>query len=313
MIFLWAFGLVVEGKLGWYGMLPAYLAIGISHGFIVQALNQHRDGGALGASAAIYGLMAMSLVWAPKNNMHCLLVLFFVRIWVHTFEISILVLAGIYLALNFASAAWAGFEVSTPVLHVTGAVLGGAIGLALLKLNLVDCEGWDVISLWRGELGKKRQARLKRAAENPEQRAAEQAVKLQAALHHFQKHLEDKRVDEALQLHRRMQETMHDWSLPQKELLATIELLHHAKRWTDSIPLMVDYLHSFEQHATPLRLRLAHILVTADEKPLQALAVLGKISSESLTPALQQRYQQICKRAAFLQSEGAVEFEPKDW
>ena len=68
MIFLWAFGLVVEGKLGWYGMLPAYLAVGIAHGFVVQSINQDQFGGALGASAAIYGLMAMSLVWAPKTT-----------------------------------------------------------------------------------------------------------------------------------------------------------------------------------------------------------------------------------------------------
>ena len=48
MIFLWSFGLVVEGKLGWYGMLPAYLGIGIANGWIVQAANQHQDGVALG-------------------------------------------------------------------------------------------------------------------------------------------------------------------------------------------------------------------------------------------------------------------------
>ena len=110
-----------------------------------------------------------------------------------------------------------------------------------------------------------------------------------------------------------MQETLRTWQLPQRELLALIELMHYSNRWNESVPLMVDHLRRFEQHATALRLRLAHILVTAEEKPLQALAVLEKIPKATLTPALQQRFQQIAKRAEFLQSEGAVEFEPEDW
>ena len=309
MVFLWSFGLVVEGKLAWYGMLPAFLAVGIGHGIIVQALNQHQPGGALGASAAIYGLMAMSLVWAPRNNMQC--VLFIVRVF--TFELSILTLAALYIGLDFAAALWSGFEISTPVLHLTGALLGGAIGIALLKLNMVDCEGWDVISVWRGEIGAKTRRNDAPQREDPQQRAAADAAKSQAALQHLSSHLQEQRVDEALQLHGRMQETVRSWQLPQKESLALIELLHQHKRWLESVPLVVDYLRRFEQHAVALRMRLAQILVMQEEKPLQALAVLAKIPQQSLSPALAQRCEQIRKRAKFLQSEGAVEFEPEDW
>jgi membrane associated rhomboid family serine protease len=309
MIFLWSFGLVVEGKLGWYGMLPAYLGVGIAHGWIVQAANQHHDGLALGASAAIYGLMAMSLVWAPRNNMECVLLLG----RVHMFELSILVLSGIYIGLDFTSALWAGFEVSTPVLHLTGALIGAALGLALLKLNLVDCEGWDVISVWRGEVGKAQQRRKKQPAQKPEEREADQHAKTQAALQHLRNHLEARRLDEALQLHGRMHDTVRSWQLPQKELLALIQQLQAAKRWSDSIPLLVEYLRHFDQHAITMRLQLAQILVTAEEKPLQALAVLEKLPKESLPQAAQQRYEQISRKARQLQDEGAVEFEPQDW
>ena len=64
MIALWAFGLVVEGKLGACKTLFVYLGIGVLHGAIVQFLML---GGAqnycLGASAIIYGFMAMCLIW----------------------------------------------------------------------------------------------------------------------------------------------------------------------------------------------------------------------------------------------------------
>lgn len=36
MFFLWAFGIVVEGKLGWWKFLSIYLAIGIVGGFLIQ-------------------------------------------------------------------------------------------------------------------------------------------------------------------------------------------------------------------------------------------------------------------------------------
>ncbi|MGE3314732.1 MAG: rhomboid family intramembrane serine protease, partial [Planctomycetaceae bacterium] len=38
MIFLWGFGLVVEGKLGWWKYLLVYLAVGATVSFIAQTL-----------------------------------------------------------------------------------------------------------------------------------------------------------------------------------------------------------------------------------------------------------------------------------
>ena len=69
MIFLWVFGLVVEGKLGWQKFLPCYLAIGILQSVVEQILQLvlAGQGGSLGASSAIYGIMAMAAIWAPKN------------------------------------------------------------------------------------------------------------------------------------------------------------------------------------------------------------------------------------------------------
>src|SRR5258708_6964987 len=72
LIFLWGFGLVIEGKIGWWRFLIVYLGLGILQAAVVQVCMQHRPGFALGASGAIYGLLAMSLVWDPRKAMNCL-------------------------------------------------------------------------------------------------------------------------------------------------------------------------------------------------------------------------------------------------
>ena len=68
MIFLWVFGLIVEGKIGWWKFLLIYNVTGIVFGLVLQILTLPFDeGGALGASAAIFGLMAMVLLWHQRT------------------------------------------------------------------------------------------------------------------------------------------------------------------------------------------------------------------------------------------------------
>src|SRR5690606_35824232 len=76
MIFLWVFGLVVEGKLGWWKFLACYLGIGLVESILVQiaCLGLEEVNFALGASGAIYGLMLMSVIWAPRNEVQCFVI-----------------------------------------------------------------------------------------------------------------------------------------------------------------------------------------------------------------------------------------------
>ena len=70
MLFLWAYGLVVEGKIGWWRFLITYLMIAISQHLAVQSLFGVVTGGwgndqvrhVLGASGAISGVMAIALL-----------------------------------------------------------------------------------------------------------------------------------------------------------------------------------------------------------------------------------------------------------
>ncbi len=149
MFYLWGFGLVVEGKIGWWRFLTLYLTISVIHGAIIQTVMLGGQGAALGASGVIFGLMAISLVWAPKNEMSCFL--WFIRPVM--IELPITVFATTYLILQIALAWWTHFSMSSEVLHLTGAAVGAPIGIGLLKLKLVDCEGWDLFAVMRDQHG----------------------------------------------------------------------------------------------------------------------------------------------------------------
>ena len=99
MYFLGCFGLIVEGKLGLRRFLVLYLSIGLLSAALTQLLMWPMSGGgAVGASCAIMGLMAVCLVWAPQNEFTVFMILptfFFARGFI--FEMSILVYGVIYI------------------------------------------------------------------------------------------------------------------------------------------------------------------------------------------------------------------------
>ncbi len=154
MIFLWGFGIVVEGKLGWWRFLLVFLAIGVLGGLFIQAVMLRSElppsSGGGGASLIIYGLLAICVVWAPKNEMDLLV---FIGYRLLSVEVTILTFGVWYVALQVLSAWWNDFSMGSEMGHLIGAFWGFGIGLALLRLHWVDCENWDLIALWKGTYG----------------------------------------------------------------------------------------------------------------------------------------------------------------
>src|SRR4051794_4471423 len=145
MIFLWGFGIVVEGKLGWWRFLAAYLGLSVGYGAILQVGSLGAQKGfILGASGVIYALLAMCLVWAPRNDLNCVV---WLRFAPAQWDVPILWFAVLYIGLEAATVAFTGGAMSSALLHLTGAVLGFGLGAALLKADLVDCEGWDLFAV----------------------------------------------------------------------------------------------------------------------------------------------------------------------
>ena len=156
LVFLWTFGMIVEGKIGWWKFLTLYLGLCLLGGAVTQSLMLGYDGlspGAGGASGVIYALMAISLVWAPGNNIDVFVIIFYFRFILRplTFEVSILLFALFFIILDLAFA-WQGeFNISSELLHLLGAAGGFPVGAFMVKTGMVDCEGWDLFSLWKRE------------------------------------------------------------------------------------------------------------------------------------------------------------------
>lgn len=145
MCFLWAFGLVVEGKIGSVKFLGMYMAMGVLYGALVQIpmFVLSGESGALGASGVIFAVMMIALLWAPENDVECFYWFF---LFTGTTEIKIVKLAGFFLTLQVFYLWMSGFSMSSEMLHMTGAMIGAPVGLIFLRHEWVDCEDWDLIS-----------------------------------------------------------------------------------------------------------------------------------------------------------------------
>lgn len=290
MVFLWGFGLVVEGKMGWWRFLLLYLGLGTVQCASEQVLFLRASGGAsFGASAVIYGLLAMCLVWAPRNDFNCLNLFRPSFIARHEVEIPILVFATFYLAVEALFVAMSGFRASSALYHVSGALWGFAIATVMLKYKWVDCEGWDLFSYWRGTHIRRRSS----TAEILKQRALEEMARveeLEAAaksaegeagstnpLENLRQAIAGGHVGAALALYQKVEDGRGTWRPSESDLLALIDLLHKHKQWSRSIPLMEHYLHRFPRNAAAVRIRLRLAQLWIHERsPTQALRVLSE-------------------------------------
>lgn len=148
LLALWAFGLVVEGKVGAWMMLAIYLGLGIVPAALEQILMLWAPPSvSMGANAALLGLLGVAVVWAPRNE--------FDVVWGFgmrggSIEIPVLMFGFIQLAVELIGVASGGFGVTSSLMHLVGLAMGLAVGTIWLRRGWVDCEGWDLVSLWHG-------------------------------------------------------------------------------------------------------------------------------------------------------------------
>lgn len=315
LLFLWVFGLVVEGKLGWWKFLCCYLAIGISQSMIEQLVMLHYDGmtyGSLGASAAIFGLMAMATIWAPMNEITFAWIFYFL---VHTVEISIAVLAAIYTGLEITLLLISGGGEGSSWLHLGGFLLGVPLGIVLLKRGIVDCEGWDIFHVWSGDYGAfKKEPELKEiiAQAKVVSQARDQQILVEGKKQ-FRIFLQQGNLAAALKLRDKLSQVENGLLLERDELLAVIQLLHKEKRWANSAPFMGEFIERFPAQSVLMRIKLAQICVVELERPGKALELLGTINASKLPEGQAQLVKRVTAKARQMQTEGTVELDVDAW
>lgn len=309
MVFLWAFGLVVEGKLGWWKFLAVYLGIGILQCAGEQILMLGSDlHGSVGASAIIFGLIAMAMVWAPENEIHLFyfFILFF-RVFSGIWEVRIVTLASWYIAIELLFALISRDIFFSSVLHVSGAAIGFGVGVALLKLDWVDCEAWDLFSILSGRKGEKKK-RSVRAREKRSPAVVEESGG--GSLKEFRSAMAMGKAREALEHYARLSNRSR---VPENELRELIVALHRCDLQVDSLFAMADYTRRFPDKSTKMRLKAAEILIRKVKRPKQALRVLEPASDHVAATKLAGVLQQLRKEATAQIDDGVIEFETEAW
>jgi membrane associated rhomboid family serine protease len=315
MLFLWLFGLVTEGKLGWWRFLSCYLAIGLTETMLEQLIMLHYHGevpGSLGASGAIFGLMALAAVWAPKNEIS---VWYLVFIRPGTFDVSILTVVGLYSLYEVVMLIFSGGEAGTSWLHLGGFLLGVPVAVLLLKSGVVDCEGWDFFHVWSGNYGGFREdpKPLDMSEELDARRQQREAALLADAQTQLAAYLDSGNTNAAFLLNQKMKNVGSGLTLDRPQLRAMIKGLQVAGRWHESAPLMADFIERFPDAADPMRLKLAQICVVELQRPGKAIDILAEIDARRLSPDQVALAKKIAAKAERMQADGLVEIDTKDW
>ncbi len=216
----------------------------------------------MGPSGIIFGLLAMCLVWAPLNEVECVV---WFRFAPSVFDVSILWFAAAYILVDAVTVALQGMVMASlldrsrgAVLalvldHASGAALGFALAVVILKLGLVDCENWDLFAVLRGRQGqsgkqaKKRKlsshhvsvefdrpARSKRKSKGGPRPVKSVEDPAAAALRELRLHLEMNEVEAALAVYRQSIRKFPNWDVQPADRLELIQAVLDQQSWVEA-------------------------------------------------------------------------------
>ncbi|QDS97747.1 rhomboid family intramembrane serine protease [Adhaeretor mobilis] len=314
MFFLWAFGLVVEGKLGWFRFLCAYLAIATGQAALEQLVMSGYQGmtpGSLGASAAIFGIMAMACLWAPVNNLS---VFFFFYFIIFTFEVSVGVFAAIFVGIDIVMWLLLGSYAGSSILHLMGGMMGAALGFVMLKREMVNCEDYDLLSVMSGDYGSDKKKRREAKIDNdPTRIAAARHEKMLEGKRRFDAYLQIGQPEQAIEVRKRMIDLGMPLETSREQLLAIIVGLHKQNQWAASAPVMAEFLDRFPDDSQGVRLKLSQICLMELDKPNRALDLLEPLQPSDLGDAHRRLHQKITIAANHQIEQGVLEVDDGGW
>jgi membrane associated rhomboid family serine protease len=333
MFVLWGFGLVVEGKVGWWRFLVIYNLMGIlGWGFVQMIMLFASEGIGLGASLAIFGLVVISLVWAPANDMQCV---FMFGLRPILFESSIMTIAIGSVFLQIAISALhiltltnmgMGLRITSEILHLIGAALGFGVGVAMLKKNWVDCENWDMFSVWAGKNTKtmeedrqnvseqleriKKQEQKRLAGSQPAQIAPLVPANQQEVLQtQFRNLVAAGKPIEAWSIFCRGERECLGWQIPEPDFISYVGALRKQQLWDHAVGAMQEYLQRYTERETTVRMAMAQILLQQLNRPRDAWQALSEVNGALLSPQEKTTYDKLrlgCKqRAAAIKAASA--------
>lgn len=328
MIFLWTFGFVVEGKIGWLRMLGLYLGIGVAQAAFIQLIFLSWDAGyVIGASSAIMGLLAITMVWAPKNELGIgyFLLICIIPYW-GIYELTYMLFACLYLGYElFSWLVFAGATLSTPALHLSGALFGLGAGILMLKKGWVDCEDWDLFKVMSGKYGRFAHASTTVGSHaDPVAMFGDKDVSVKSQLRDNSHKAKGNRLFDKINALIDAgdvipaSEKMFDLRLKDSTSLLTEKRLKKLaiglvkSNMPDDAEMYVEeYLERYPDDCAWARVRMAQLQLTIHRQPRAALLSLKKVKLSELGNDTQTLAKKIASKAKQLVRAGVEDAEPE--
>ena len=282
LVFLFIYGLIVEGKVGWWRFALIYNFSAVMSSMLIAMLTVFSSSNYQGASCAIYSLMAICFLWAPENEIR-----FHYGAWIFLrpfggdFEVALQNVCFFFVALNLLTAAVTGFTLSNSVFQLLGLIPGVLIGLAMLKFRQVNCDGHDFISIRTGKKGQSQLTVAEEAKQNNErdERIAERKQDLERGLAAVDRYIDLGHYKNAFKRFQSLAASRTKLRLSESRLLKIINGLEKLPE-EDRLyrKLMKYYLKHYDRLAVPVRMKLAKRLLD-HEQPREAVRVLEPLTS----------------------------------
>jgi len=317
MFFLWAFGLVVEGKVGTGPFLGIFAAIAVGECAAEQiCLLWATPGVSLGTSSAIFGLMAIALVWAPRNEMT---VGYSWIIRTGLWEVPIQTFAILMIVLQMALAAFLGLRVSSELLHLAGAAMGLGVAWLFLKKQWVDCENWDLFSVMAGrnirsedgtvtpprplhQLTREGKRRKKKPPLDPLRRKVKHLERLRSLL-------AEGKPFAAYDEWSAARHFAEEWTPYKTDVINLGSQLQIAGYLREALEVHLLFIEQFPAEADRVRIEAAEILFRHQKRPHAAVRACEPLDADKLPPDLAKRVKILRKEASLLIDSGHIEIE----
>ncbi len=117
----------------------------------------------------------------------------------------------------------------------------------------------------------------------------------------------------ALAMRRKMSDSGVPLALSSQQLFALVVGLHKEGKWTDSAPVMAEYVATQGAGADPMRIKLAQICVVELGRPQRALDLLAEVDQSRLGEGQRTLYRKVAVAAKHKIATGELELDDAAW
>ena len=235
----------------------------------------------LGASSIIYGLVGISLIWAPRYEV----TFFWFFLFRHgTFDVRVRTVAYWYLGLELFTLASGiasyGLSLSTELLHLMGAVIGIPIGVVMVRKGWVNCEGGDWFSVRKDKGQPQDPLKYGRSSGSPASRSGTESPDREmkeGSVEHLRACIAAGEAKHAYDIYVRLTKRV-----PEEDLRSLALLLFDQGLWRPCSTVIKVYIQRFPDGAAPLRLRLAAIAIREMHQPRKGVRLLSAVPIDRL-------------------------------